>query len=411
MLEMLSRRAKGRELVSRLRLLPAEIDGSDTAIDVPVALRVRMGVFGWSFFIAVVFPALIAFLYFSLIESNEYVSEAHFTVRKGSESKSAISDVMSGISASMGMGGIGTSSTTQDVFIVADYIRSRTIIEDLGGKQVLYNAYSGKNADWLSRLSSAASLEKAWKYWNRKVSAVIDTPSGIITLDVRAFTPDDAQGLARLILTKSEALVNDISERSRRDAMTRALSEIKSAEDRLRLARAELADFRNKNNLIDPMLSAKTINDNIGKLLQDRSVLENNRATLGSSVSADSPMLRVLNAQIAALDQQISDLRSQLTSQSKGDALSGQIAGYESRQIEVQFAEKLYSIAQDAYNAARREQERQQLYLVTVEQPSTPEKPTYPRIFLDTMTVFAACLVLWSMGALLVASVRDHTGG
>jgi capsular polysaccharide transport system permease protein len=308
-------------------------------------------------------------------------------------------------------GGLGTSSTTQDVFIVADYIRSRTIIEDLGGKETLFDVYSRGDVDWLSRLSPRVPLEKAWRYWNRKVSAVIDTPSGIITLDVRAFRPDDAQRLARAILDKSEVLVNEISERSRRDAMMRAMSEVRMAEDRLRKARAELADFRNKNNLIDPMLSAKTINDNIGKLLQDRVALENNRATLGNSVTPDSPMLRVLNAQIAALDQQISNLRNQLTSQSKDDALSTQMAGYETRQIEVQFAERLYSIAQDAYDAARREQEKQQLYLITVEQPSTPEKPTYPRIFLDTLTVFAACLALWSMAALLVASVRDHMGG
>src|SRR5262249_25381638 len=144
---------------------------------------------------------------------------------------------------------------------------------------------------------------------------------------------------------------------------------IEMAEGRLRKARAALADFRNTHGLLDPILTAKTVNDNIGKLLQDRVVLENNRASLGSSVSPDSPTVRVLSAQISAIDQQIANLRSQLTSQSKSDALSMQIAGYESRQLEVQFAEKLHSIAQDAYNAARREQERQQLYLVTVEQP------------------------------------------
>ena len=80
-------------------------------------------------------------------------------------------------------------------------------------------------------------------------------------------------------------------------------------------------------------------------------------------------------------------------------------------EIELQFAEKLYSIAQDSYDAARREQEKQQLYLVTVERPNSPEKASYPRIFLDTMTVLIAALVLWSMVALLVASVRDHLGG
>jgi capsular polysaccharide transport system permease protein len=253
-------------------------------------------------------------------------------------------------------------------------------------------------------------LEKAWKYWKQKISAIIDTPSGIISLEVRAFTRDDAHRVAQLILDKSEALVNEISERSRQDALLRAKNEVNLAEGRLRKARAELLDFRNKTSLIDPMLSAKSIGETIGKLIQDRILLENNRAALGNSVSPDSPMLRVLNTQIAALNQQLENLQNQLTSQSKSSAISTQIAGYESVQIEVQFSEKLYSIAQDGYDAARREQEKQQLYLVVVDKPSMAEKATYPRILLDTLTVFAGCLILWSMATLMVAAVQDHTG-
>lgn len=409
MLQILTRRDKGRSLVSRLRLLPAEPDTQGKAIDVNIGGPIRWGLFGWSFILCVAVPTLVAGLYFSLVASDEYVSEAHFTIRKAGESKSSISDAMTSLTSSMGMGSMSTQ-TSQDVFIVADYIRSRTIIEDMGGKPLLFQIYARSDVDWFSRLSSSAPLEKIWKFWGHKISAIIDTPSGIIALNVRAFTRDDAHRVAQLILNKSEALVNDISERSRSDALTRARNELKLAEDRLRKARAELLEFRNKTNLIDPVISAKSISETIGKLTQDRLLLENNRASLGSAVSPNSPTLRVLNDQIASLDQQIVGLRNQLTSQTANGAISDQIAGYESRQIEVQFAEKLYSILQDSYEAARREQEKQQLYLVTVDQPSVPEKAAYPRIILDTMTMFAACLILWSMVTLVVASVRDHMG-
>lgn len=410
MLQILGRRDKGQSLVARLGLLPTEPSDQSKTIDVRSRPRFYFGFFGWSFVLCVILPALVAGAYFTFIASYEYVSEAHFTIRKAGENKSAVGDVLTGISASAGLG-IGTSSTTQDIFIVADYIRSRTIIEDIGGKPLLFKIYSQPNIDWLSRLSASAPLEKIWKYWKQKISAIIDTPSGIITLDVRAFTRDDAHQLAQLILNRSEALVNDISERSRRDALMRAQNELKLAEGKLQKAQAELLAFRTKTNLIDPMLSAKSISDTIGKLTRDRIALENNRASLGSSVSSESPTLRVLNAQIIAIDQQISSLQNQLTSQSKNDAISGQIAGYENAQLEVQFAGKLYSIAQDSYEAARREQEKQQLFLVTVDHPSMPENSAYPRILLDTMTVFAGCLILWSMATLLVASVRDHMGG
>jgi capsular polysaccharide transport system permease protein len=407
MLQRLARREKDQSLIRRSRLLPTENGNQSKIIDVPTGRR--LGLLGWSFVLCVILPALIASGYFALIESDEYVSEAHFTIRKAAQSESPISNAISSVSASMGMGG-GNSLTTQDVFIVADYIRSRTIIQDIGGRSLLFQAYARPDIDWLSRLSSSAPLEKVWKYWKKKVRADIDTPSGIITLDVRSFTREDAQHLAQAILKSSEALVNDISERSRRDALIRAQSEVKRAEDRLRKARADLLVFRNKSKLIDPMLNATSIGDSISKLMQDRLSLESNRAALGKSVSSDAPTLRVLNGQIATINQQIADLQDQLTSQTKSDTISSQLGGYESRQLEVQFAEGLYSAAKDSYEAARREQDKQQLYLVTIDKPSMPEKPTYPRVFVDTFTVFAACLVLWSMVVLLVASVRDHMG-
>jgi capsular polysaccharide transport system permease protein len=407
MLQRLARGEKEQSLFRRWRSSPMEISTQVKIINVPTGRR--LGLLGWSFVFCVILPAVIASGYFALFESNEYVSEAHFTIRKAAQSESPISSAISSVSASMGMGG-ANSLTTQDVFIVADYIRSRTIIQDIGGRSLLFQAYARPDIDWLSRLSSSAPLEKVWKYWKKKVRADIDTPSGIITLDVRAFTREDAQHLAQAILKSSEALVNDISERSRRDALMRAQSEVKRAEGRLRKARADLLAFRNKSNLIDPMLNANSIGDAITKLMQDRLTLENNRAALGNSVSPNAPTLRVLNGQIATIDQQISNLRDQLTSQTKSDTISSQLGGYESRQLEVQFAESLYSAAKDSYEVARREQEKQQLYLVTIDQPSMPEKPTYPRVFLDTFTVFAACLVMWSMVALLVASVRDHMG-
>jgi capsular polysaccharide transport system permease protein len=408
MLQILTRREKGRGLVAPFRvLLPASLQQKFDA----APHRPRIGLFRLSFLFCVVAPALLAAFYLSLFASDQYVSEAHFTIRKAGENRSAISDALSNVTASMGMASLalGTSSSNQDIFIVADYIRSRTIIDDVGGEQFLKDIYARDDVDWLSRLSRSASLEKVWKYWKTMATADIDTPSGVITLDVRAFSPGDAHRLAELILTRSETLVNEMSERMRQDALKRAQGEVKLAEDRLKKARADLLSFRNKTNLIDPMLSAQSISDTIAKLTQERVTLENNRATLGVA-GANSPTVRVLNAQIAAVDQQITDLKKQLTNKDQDSAISGRLADYENLQLEVKFAEKLYSIAVDGYDAARRELDKQQLYLVRVDQPNLPDRASYPRILIGTLTVFAGCMILWSMITLLVASVRDHMG-
>jgi len=361
--------------------------------------------------VCVLLPVIVSMAYLGLVASPEYASEAKFTIRAASETRSSLlGDTVSNITAAMGLG-VGAHSTNQDIFIVADYIRSRTIIEDLGGTAMLRGYYAQPDTDWLSRLSRSASLEKGWKYWKRKVTALIDTPSGIVTLEVRAYSRDEAHRLAQRILEKSEALVNVISERSRQDALDRAQRELQRAEDRLRQAQLALTAFRNQERLIDPALSAQSLGDLIGKLTQDRLTLENNRATLRSTLDQNAPTLRVLNAQIDAIDKQIEGLKNQLTSKGQGTSISSQISGYENLQIEVQFAEKLYTIAQASYERARTEQEKQQLYLVTIDRPSAPEKPTYPKLLLDTATIFAACFILWSMVTLLFATVKDHMGG
>ena len=370
----------------------------------------RWGILRLSFLVAVILPTLVALIYVLCVATPQYVSEAKFAVRRASESKMpALPD---GLPTALATLGTITRSTTQDAFIVTDYIRSRTIIEDLGGKQALYNLYSKRGADWWSRLSDSLPLEKVWKYWQKQVVPRIDTQSSIITLEVAAYTPQEAKHLGELIVARSEALVNEISERSRHDALVRSENEVRLSQDRLRSAQAALLSFRNRNNAIDPIANATSISETITKLITERIGLENDRAGLIGVVSAESPLRRQLDARLTDIESQINKLRDQLANQKGGDlTISHQIANYQDLQLEVQFAEKLYSVAQAAHDQARTEQEKQQLYLAVVEKPTLPEEAYYPRIIATTAVVFAMCAVLWSMMALVIASIRDHMGG
>jgi capsular polysaccharide transport system permease protein len=406
MLQRLARRNEGRSVTARTRAAAV----LQPVIDVGAGARIHMGLFGWSFVGCVLLPSLIAFVYFCFIASHEYVSEAKFTIRTASQNESGLITDTNSLAASMNMG-IGSRTTSQDVYIVADYIRSRSIIQDLGGKSVLSKLYSQPDIDWLSRLRPSSSLEKAWKYWKRKVTPLVDTPSGVITLEVRAYTPTEAHQLAQSILQKSEALVNEISERSRHDALTRAADEVKRAEERLRHAQLALLNFRNESRSINPSLSAQSISDTLQKLLQQKIELESNRDTLRRSVNENAPTMRVLTAQIDSLDKQILALKNSLTGRDNGNVVSAQLATYENLQLEAQFSDKLYSIAQASYEKARQEQEKQQLYLVTIDRPSEPQEATYPKIFVFSATTLAGCFILWSMIALMVATVKDHMGG
>ncbi|MBN9049917.1 MAG: hypothetical protein J0H78_10680 [Rhizobiales bacterium] len=367
----------------------------------------RLGVLRLSFLLCVIVPTLIAGLYLSVMASDQYVSEARFSVRRGTETK--MPPMLSGLSFLTSLTTSG-ASTMQDAFIVTDYVRSRTIIEDLGGKDVIAKIYAHPDADWFSRMRSDLPLEKVWKYWKRKVTATIDTQSGIVTLEIATFSPQEAFDLARRIVEKSEKLVNEISERSRNDALERARGEVTLAQERVRKAREELLQFRNANSSIDPVASATSLSETVATLMRERIKLDNDRASLLGVVAAESPIRRQLDARIANIDKQIAALRDQMTKEGQDTAISGQIAGYENLQLESQFAEKLYEVAQSAFEQARTEQDKKQLYLATIVKPALPELPLYPRIGLGMFVVMAVCFVLWSMMALLIAAVRDHMG-
>jgi len=78
--------------------------------------------------------------------------------------------------------------------------------------------------------------------------------------------------------------------------------------------------------------------------------------------------------------------------------------------LQSQFAEKLFSITQMAFEKARVEQDKQQLYLAMVVPPTLAEEASYPRPFTGAAITFALCLVIWSMLSLVVASIGDHVG-
>ena len=168
------------------------------------------------------------------------------------------------------------------------------------------------------------------------MTATIDTPSGIITLEAMLLTPEDAHRLAQLVVERSESLVNDISQRSRRDTLARAESELDLAKERVRKAREALLAFRNTSKSIDPVADATSIGETIRSLMQEKGKVENDRASLVGVVSEKSPVKRQLDARISNLDAQIAKLQEQLTTPSENPAISGQIASFEALQLEAQ---------------------------------------------------------------------------
>jgi capsular polysaccharide transport system permease protein len=363
------------------------------------------GILWKSFLIGVIAPSLCFLFYSAFIASDEYVAEARLTVRSAQEQKTSSIDASSIISK---ITGGSSKSTVQDAFIVLNYIKSRAIVADLGGRDFLEKIYARSDADFVSRLPKNADLEELWKYWKGKVKATLDTMSGIVTLQVQAYTPEDATSVTQTILDHSEQLVNGVSKRSRSDAVERAEAEVKLAAQKLARARQQLLAFRNSNVLIDPLTKAKSIGEMIGQLTMERLQLDNNLRSMSGVLAADSPSQRLQRTRLATIDEQIATLKQKLTDPNGSDTVSAQLATFEELELNEKFTEKMYTVAQASYEKARQERDKQLLYLVVVVRPTTPESATYPQVALTSALFFSTLIILWGVAALLTAAVKDQ---
>lgn len=69
---------------------------------------------------------------------------------------------------------------------------------------------------------------------------------------VRAYTPEDAHRINEQLLQMSEALVNQLNERGRKDMIQYAAAEVAEAASRAKITSLSLAQYRNDKGVIDP---------------------------------------------------------------------------------------------------------------------------------------------------------------
>jgi capsular polysaccharide transport system permease protein len=349
-----------------------------------------------------VLPTLLVVGYLSFWMSSQYTSEARFAVR-GGERVSA--DLLSSLT------GLSSFTQAQDTLIVVNYVKSRAIVDQLEQTIGLRGVYSRREIDWLSRFNDKDSVEDLVKYWRWKISTDVESPSGIITIRVSAFSPADAQKVANAVVSLSEQLINTMSSRARRDALEETESELTRAEQRLSKARGALHDLRNAQSTLDPRRTAEGINKLIGELRLERARLEEEaNSAKRSQIAESAPQMQVLRTRIQVVSDQIVDLEHQMTSAS-GDppgTVSSKITRFDELELERQIAEKQYTLAVAAFERARVNAERQKMYLTTFVVPLLPEESQWPKRFWFSLAGFIATTFLYWIGTVVATKLASR---
>src|SRR5215831_3896530 len=347
-------------------------------------------------------PTLIAGVYYFGIASDLYLSEARFIVRSPKQVQT------SGLGALLQSTGLGRAA--EDTSAVQDFIMSRDAVRKLEQKDDLRAVISRPEGDFVTRFPGILfwrkDFEALFLRYDHFVSVETDTSTGVTALRVKAYRPEDSHVLAAALLSYGEQLINELNERSRRDALETARREVDRAEQRIAEVQTELTAYRVKQKMLDPKSASSGVLELIGQMNAAQATA---RTQLGELLnnSPNSPQIPLVKTRIASLRKLIDEERAKLSGEN--DSVVAALTEYERLNLQRELAEKALASAFTSLEAARLEAQRQQLYLETIAQPNLADYPLYPRRIVWFITVAATCMLAYGLAWLLVANVREHS--
>lgn len=352
------------------------------------------------FALAVLLPTLLAVAYFAFLAADRFEVEARFVIRSPG---AALGGALQGLV----QGGKGTQSI-EDAYVTQSYLTSRDAMKDLLKEVDLIELLGRPRFDLLWHYPGPFwphSEERLYQRLRSHVAVAFDRTTGVSTLNVQAFTPEDAQAIARALLKNAEALVNRLSERGLEDAIASAKADVEGGRVTAAAVQERLTEFRRKNAIIDPGKVSSTAQENIARLALET-------ARIGASVtvmersSPNSPQIEGERVRMAALKQQIDKERESLAGSEA--SLAPLMAEYETLILERAFAEQAFASALAALETARSDGLRQRFFLEQISAPNLPDYAAYPQRMMNVLLVVLVAWGLYGILARLYLDTRAH---
>jgi len=345
------------------------------------------------FVVCFVVPTLAGALYYGIIASDRYVTEVKFAIRPsvGTADKAAPDAV--GTSA-----GVVSSTIAQDTLITQEYVLSRPMLEEIEAQLPIREWFGRDSIDFASRLDPEKPIEKALRYWKRRVSIDVESASGIMGLTVEAFDPDESLAITQAILNDAERMLDNLSMRAREDALVQSTRELKIAEDRVSKLEIAQTDLRNREGLLDAQKSNEANLKLVSELRGARINLAVQLSIGQRDLGPESRRIIDIKQQIKDLDDNISRIERQATGQDPNQKrqLASALTRFEALEHERKEAVKYAEEVRKASDRARILVARQPQFFNMITEPVKAGSATEPRRILMVSLVAAGSAVLFA---------------
>lgn len=368
------------------------------------APRKRHGRLIFSFVLFWVVPMLLVAGYLWTRAADQYASYLGFSVRT-EEATSAI-EILGGITDL-------SSGSSSDTDILYDFLTSQELVRQVDAAVDLRAIWSRVpvSRDPFFAYDPEGTIEDLQAHWERQVSIIYDSGTGLLDLRVLAFDPQDARKIAQALLEKSTAMINDLSAIARQDAIGYAQDELEAAVERLKDARRAVTEFRNRTQIVDPSIDTQNqmgllvnLQQQLAEALIDLDLLEN-------TTQSNDPRIVQAQRRVEVIEKRIEAERRKLglgSSDEEGDVFATLVGEYESLIVDREFAEAAYTSALASYDVAQADARRQSRYLATHVRPTLAERAEYPKR--ETILLLSAIFLFfsWAIGVLIYYSLRDR---
>ena len=353
-----------------------------------------------SFVLCVILPVVLSAWYLWARAADQYGSEAGFAVRR--EEAGAAVEMLGGLAGLSG-------ASSRDTDILYQYLQSRRLVAELEADLGLSERFR-RETDPVFGFDPDGGAEALHRYWPRRVTVSYDSLAGLISLRVTAFDPQDAQAIAEGIVARATALINEMSDVAQADVLAGAAAELEAAEARLRQARAQVTQFRNLHQLVDPSVDlqaqAGLLGTLQGQLVEALIALD----LLRGETREGDPRITQSVRRVAVIEARIAAERAKLGLEGEGEALADVVGAYEALMADRDFAERSYAAARSAYDLAAAEARRQSRYLAAWQAPTLPEAAEYPRRWRLLALVAGFATLIWGLGVLSAYAALDRRG-
>ncbi len=384
---------KGRILLSSDFKIPLKSNGWCNKSLVISLLRHR--IFG-----VAVMASLLASLYWGVIASDRYVSEAHIIIQKTDLTGAQ------GVDFSGLIGGGGANHADQ--MLLRDHLLSVDMLKKLDSKLNLRAHFSDWHRDPLSRMwFEDAPMEKFYQYYLSRVGVEYDDYAGVLVIKAQGYDAKTAEAIAIALVEEGERHMNLMAHSLAQGQVSFLEKQVADMGDRVIQTRQALLMFQNSKGMVSPQGTAENLAGIVNRLEATLADLRTRRSALLGYLTPNSSNIIELNQQIDAVEKQIDQEKARLVSPG-GKMLNSTVEEYQRLQMNAEFAQDVYKTALVALERGRIEAARTLKKVTLLQAPSTPQYSLEPRRLYNTIVFILLMLLLAGVVHLLVAIVRDH---